>query len=54
VERLGTAFDALPFRARFEAKGRFRGYLERIPTAIITAPAPGIYGAASTLDALTD
>ena len=54
VQRLGTAFDALPFRERFEAKGRFRGYLERIPTAVITAPAPGIYGAASALDALID
>jgi glucokinase len=52
VPRLGSAFDALPFRQRFEAKGRFRGYLERIPTFVITAPAPALYGAANALDAL--
>lgn len=52
VPRLGTAFDALPFRARFEDKGRFRAYLERIPTSVITAPAPALYGAANALDAL--
>ena len=54
VPRLGTAFDTLPFRQRFEDKGRFRGYLERIPTAVITMPAPALYGAASALDALPD
>lgn len=53
VPRLGTAFDALPFRARFEDKGRFRAYLELIPTSVITAPAVGLYGAANALDALT-
>jgi glucokinase len=53
VPRLGRAFDALPFRERFEAKGRFRGYLERIPTFVITAPSPALYGAANALDALT-
>ncbi len=54
VPRLGSAFDALPFRERFEAKGRFRGYLERIPTFVITAPAPALYGAANALDLLND
>ena len=52
VPRLGTAFDALPFRERFEAKGRFRSYLERIPTFVITAPTPALQGAANALDAL--
>jgi glucokinase len=52
VPRLGAAFDALPFRERFEAKGRFRGYLERIPTFVVTAPAPALYGAANALDSL--
>ena len=52
VPRLGVAFDALPFRERFEDKGRFRGYLQNIPTFVITAPAPALYGAASALDAL--
>jgi len=54
VQRLGAAFDTLPFRQRFEDKGRFRGYLERIPTAVITMPSPALYGAASALDALPD
>ncbi len=54
VPRLGSAFDTLPFRQRFEDKGRFRGYLERIPTAVITMPSPALYGAASALDALPD
>ena len=54
VPRLGALFDTLPFRQRFEDKGRFRGYLERIPTAVITAPAPGLLGAANALDELID
>ena len=54
VPRLGAAFDTLPFRERFEAKGRFRGYLERIPTLVITAAAPGLAGAADALDRLPD
>ena len=54
VPRLGAAFDALPFRERFEAKGRFRGYLERIPTLVVTAPSPGLIGAANALDRLAD
>ncbi len=52
VPRLGTAFDALPFRRAFEDKGRFRGYLERIPTVVITASAPALHGATNALDAL--
>ncbi|MEO7152803.1 MAG: glucokinase [Burkholderiaceae bacterium] len=50
VPRLGSAFDALMFRARFEAKGRFAGYLQRIPTYLITAPAPALDGIARALD----
>ena len=52
VPRLGAAFDALGFRERFEDKGRFRSYLEKIPTCVITTPAPALYGAARALDAL--
>ena len=48
--RLGTHFDALPFRARFEDKGRFRGYLEAIPTRVIVAEVPALLGAAHALD----
>jgi glucokinase len=50
VPRLGARFDALPFRARFEDKGRFRGYLEAIPTWVIMADAPALLGAARALD----
>lgn len=38
------------FRERFVSKGRFRPYLECIPTAIIIAPQPGLVGAASVFD----
>ena len=50
VPRLGRHFDTLPFRARFEDKGRFRAYLEAIPTWVITAEAPALLGAARALD----
>ena len=50
VPRLGAAFDAALFRARFEAKGRFRGYLERIPVWLILAPGTALLGAARALD----
>jgi glucokinase len=52
VQRLGAVFDSSPFRERFEDKGRFRSYLESIPTAVITAPAPALLGAARALDTL--
>ena len=32
------------FRARFESKGRYRGYMERIPTAVIVKPTPAFRG----------
>jgi glucokinase len=50
VPRLGARFARLPFRDRFESKGRFRGYLETIPTWIIIADAPALLGAARALD----
>lgn len=50
VPRLGTVFDTLPFRARFEDKGRYRGYLAAIPTWVITAEAPALAGCARALD----
>jgi len=50
VPRLGARFAALPFRERFESKGRFRGYLETIPTRVIVADAPALLGAARVLD----
>lgn len=51
VPRLGERFAASPFRARFEDKGRFRAYLETIPTWVITAESPALLGAARALDA---
>jgi glucokinase len=35
------------FRSRFEAKGRFRPYLERVPTQVIVHPAAAFLGLAS-------
>jgi glucokinase len=35
VPRLGEAFFQSRFRARFEAKGRFRAYLQAVPTAVV-------------------
>lgn len=49
VPKLGAAFAQSPFRARFEAKGRFSGYLAAIPTYVITHPSPALVGAAKLL-----
>lgn len=52
VPRLGAWFDGSPFRARFEAKGRFEAYLREIPVWVITSPqSPALLGAARALDA---
>ncbi len=50
VPRLGERFFASRFRERFEAKGRFRGYLEAIPTAVITDTLAALSGAAAAID----
>lgn len=51
VPRLGEWFDRSPFRSRFEAKGRFRGYLEPIPCWVIDAQAnPALLGLARVLE----
>ena len=51
VPRLGAYFAASPFRARFESKGRFSGYLARIPTWVIDSGDidPALLGAARAL-----
>lgn len=50
VPRLGDAFAASPFRASFEAKGRFAAYLAAIPTYVIRSPtSPSLRGAAMAL-----
>jgi glucokinase len=52
VPRLGEWFTSSPFRARFEAKGRFSVYLAPIPVYVIqTARSPALLGAAVALDA---
>lgn len=43
-------FPASPFRARFDAKGRFSAHLARIPTYLVQAPYCAVAGAARALD----
>ena len=45
VRRYPETFEASRFRAGFESKGRYRSYMESIPTALITHPEPGLLGA---------
>ena len=53
VPRLGGWFDTSPFRQRFEAKGRFQGYLKDIPVWVITSEqSPALSGAARALSGL--
>jgi glucokinase len=49
VPRVAQWFATSPFRARFEAKGRFSSYLAQIPTYVIMTPNPALYGVASIL-----
>jgi glucokinase len=49
VPRMGEWFASSPFRARFEAKGRFSSYLTAIPTFVITTPNPALHGVATIL-----
>ncbi|HRK40371.1 MAG TPA: glucokinase [Burkholderiaceae bacterium] len=51
VPRLGEWFEQSPFRASFEAKGRFAGYLRAMPVWVITShQSPALLGAARALD----
>lgn len=49
LPRLGALFDRAAFRARFEDKGRFRGYLAAVPTYIVHADYPALRGLAKKL-----
>jgi glucokinase len=49
VPRLGEWFRTSPFRARFEAKGRFSGYIADIPTYVIATPHVAFDGVANIL-----
>ena len=54
MPRLGSLFDATAFRTRFEDKGRFRSYLQGIPTWLIDTPvSPALFGAARALNSTT-
>lgn len=51
VPRLGPLFEAGPFRARFEHKGRFADYLRPVPVYVIRdAESAALRGAAAALD----
>jgi glucokinase len=52
VPRLGERFFVSRFRERFEAKGRFRGYLQSVPTWLITDTLVALAGAQAALEAL--
>lgn len=54
VPRLGAAFARSRFRRCFEDKGRFRPFLEAIPTYVVNAKAPALLGAARALEELPD
>jgi len=49
VPRMGEWFAGSPFRARFEAKGRFTDYIAQIPTFVIMTPNPALYGVSAIL-----
>lgn len=49
VPRFIDFFKNSKFREAFEDKGRFKEYLSRIPTYVITEPKAGLLGAAATL-----
>jgi glucokinase len=50
VPRLASTLAETPFRARFEAKGRFQLYLAAIPTYVVTHPIPAFLGLIALLD----
>ncbi|MBT5047460.1 MAG: glucokinase [Rhodospirillaceae bacterium] len=50
VPRFGKTLARSPFRPRFEAKGRFKGYLRKVPTYVVTAEQPALAGLAQLLN----
>lgn len=50
IPKLGDYFAASPFRARFEDKGRFSGYLAAISVFVIDSPYAALLGAAACLE----
>ncbi len=54
VPRLGDFFFQSRFREKFEAKGRLRGYLAHIPSALITDTLAALSGAALAIEQSED
>jgi glucokinase len=50
LPRIGDYVAKSEFRARFEAKGRMRGYLETIPTSIIMHSDPAFLGLVAAIE----
>jgi glucokinase len=50
VPRLGDLFFTSSFRERFEAKGRFRAYLQPIPTMVVTDTLAALTGTALAIE----
>lgn len=50
VPRLGDRFFASRFRERFDAKGRFRSYLQAVPTAVVVDTHAALDGAVAALE----
>lgn len=50
VPRFAERFVASDFRERFESKGRFRPYLQAVPTALVTDTLAALSGAALALE----
>lgn len=51
VPRILDRITQSSFRARFEAKGRFAGYLAAIPTSVVIHPYPALVGLTRLVDA---
>ena len=47
LPRLGPSFDRAAYLDRFADKGRFREFLQAIPSAVVTHPAPALAGLAA-------
>jgi len=44
VPKWGGLFDGNKFRTRFESRGKMAGYMQSIPTFVVTAPDPALKG----------
>lgn len=54
VPRLGDRFFASSFRDRFEAKGRFSGYVQAVPSAVIVDTLVALDGAVAAIERITE